>query len=113
MPAPDNLLLRYLRRLGAGSLMISVIIHVIILSIATVYVVSSVKEKREAKFQGGSSGPSGPPAQTEHRDDVEKLVRILVPPMGSAPMASARTMPQVPLAQLAELRVRPAPSMVS
>lgn len=67
MPAPDNLLLRYLRRLGAGSLMISVIIHVIILSIATVYVVSSVKEKREAKFQGGSSGPSGPPAQTEHR----------------------------------------------
>jgi len=49
----------------------------------------------------------------ELRDDVEKLGRILVPAMGSAPMESARTMPQVPLAQLADIRVRPGPSMVS
>ena len=49
----------------------------------------------------------------ELRDDVEKLGRILVPAMGSAPMESARTMPQVPLAQLASIRVRPGPSMVS
>jgi Cu(I)/Ag(I) efflux system membrane protein CusA/SilA len=49
----------------------------------------------------------------ELRDDVEKIGRILVPAMGSAPMQSARVMPQVPLAQVADIRVRPGPSMIS
>jgi Cu(I)/Ag(I) efflux system membrane protein CusA/SilA len=49
----------------------------------------------------------------ELRDDIEKIGRILVPAMGSAPMQSARVMPQVPLAQVADIRVRPGPSMIS
>ena len=49
----------------------------------------------------------------ELRDDLDKLGRILVPAMGSAPMASARAMPQVPLAQVAKIEIRPGPSMVS
>jgi Cu(I)/Ag(I) efflux system membrane protein CusA/SilA len=49
----------------------------------------------------------------ELRDDAEKIGRILVPAMGSAPMQSARVMPQVPLAQVADIRVRPGPSMIS
>ena len=49
----------------------------------------------------------------ELRDDVEKLGRILVPAMGSAPMEAARMMPQVPLGEVADIRIRPGPSMVS
>jgi Cu(I)/Ag(I) efflux system membrane protein CusA/SilA len=49
----------------------------------------------------------------ELRDDLDKLGRILVPAMGSAPMESARVMPQVPLAQVADIRIRLGPSMVS
>lgn len=62
MPASDNILLRYLRRLGAGSLAISIVIHLIVGIAATLYVVSTVSEKREAKFQGGGGGNSGSPA---------------------------------------------------
>jgi Cu(I)/Ag(I) efflux system membrane protein CusA/SilA len=49
----------------------------------------------------------------ELRDDPDKLGRILVPAMGSAPMQSTRVMPQVPLAQVSHIRIRPGPSMVS
>jgi len=49
----------------------------------------------------------------ELRDDPDKLGRILVPAMGAAPMQSARVMPQVPLAEVSEIRQRPGPSMVS
>ena len=49
----------------------------------------------------------------ELRDDADKIGRILVPAMGSAPMQSARVMPQVPLAQVADIAVRPGPSMIS
>jgi Cu(I)/Ag(I) efflux system membrane protein CusA/SilA len=50
----------------------------------------------------------------ELRDDVEKLGRILVPAMGAAPMGeSSRGMPQVPLAEVAKIEVRPGPSMIS
>ena len=49
----------------------------------------------------------------ELRDDADKIGRILVPAMGSAPMQSARVMPQVPLAQVADIGVRPGPSMIS
>ena len=49
----------------------------------------------------------------ELRDDLDKLGRILVPAMGTAPMQAAKVMPQVPLAEVSEIRVRPGPSMVS
>lgn len=49
---------RYLKRAGAGSMMISIVIHVIILGSATVWVVSSVQPERKANFQGGGN-PSG------------------------------------------------------
>jgi Cu(I)/Ag(I) efflux system membrane protein CusA/SilA len=49
----------------------------------------------------------------ELRDDVEKLGRILVPVMGSAPMESSRIMPQIPLAEVAEIQIRSGPSMIS
>ena len=49
----------------------------------------------------------------ELRDDIEKLGRILVPAMGSAPMQSARVMPQVPLAEVSDIGIRPGPSMIS
>jgi Cu(I)/Ag(I) efflux system membrane protein CusA/SilA len=49
----------------------------------------------------------------ELRDDLDKLGRILVPAMGSAPGESARVMPQVPLAEVSDIRYRPGPSMVS
>ena len=49
----------------------------------------------------------------ELRDDIAKLGRILVPAMGSAPSQSARVMAQVPLAEVAEIEIRPGPSMIS
>jgi len=65
---PGNRFLRYLRRLGAGSLLISIIIHVIVLLGATVYVISSVQEKRKASFQGGSgTGQPAASSMVEHR----------------------------------------------
>jgi copper/silver efflux system protein len=50
----------------------------------------------------------------ELRDDIEKLRRILVPAMGAAPMGEAsKGMPQVPLAEVAKIEIRPGPSMIS
>ncbi len=49
----------------------------------------------------------------ELRDDLEKIGRILVPARGFAPTATSRGMPQVPLAEVSEIRYRPGPSMVS
>lgn len=71
-PAPGNIFLRYLRRLGAGSLLISVIIHLVVIIVATFYVVSTVQEKREAKFQGGSGGTSNSPSQAQHRVQMSR-----------------------------------------
>ncbi|WP_144353703.1 PA14 domain-containing protein [Rariglobus hedericola] len=51
--------MRYLKRAGAGSMMISIIVHVFILGGATIWVVSSVQPARKANFQGGGN-PSGP-----------------------------------------------------
>ena len=55
-----NPVLRYLRRLGAGSLLISVVLHVAVIGVATGYVISTVREQRKASVQGGP--PSGGPA---------------------------------------------------
>jgi hypothetical protein len=54
MSSFKDIFLRYLRRLGAGSLIISVLIHVVLIICAALWVVSSVKEQRRAVFQGGS-----------------------------------------------------------
>lgn len=70
---PGNRFLRYLRRLGAGSLLISVIIHVVVLLVATVYVISSVQEKRKASFQGGSgTGQPSAASMVEHRVQMSR-----------------------------------------
>jgi len=70
---PGNRFLRYLRRLGAGSLLISIIIHVIVLLGATVYVISSVQEKRKASFQGGSgTGQPAASSMVEHRVQMSR-----------------------------------------
>ncbi len=51
--------IRYLKRAGAGSMLISIVIHIVILGAATVWIVSEVQPAREAKFQGGGA-PAGP-----------------------------------------------------
>ena len=53
--------LRYIRRVGAGSMLISVIVHLIIIGGATVWVVSSVQPQRKALFKGGDN--AGSPVQ--------------------------------------------------
>ncbi|MBC8039138.1 MAG: hypothetical protein H7Y06_01200, partial [Opitutaceae bacterium] len=54
---------RYLTRFGAGSMAISIIVHVIILGSATVWVVSSVQPQRKPSFQGGGNNSSAPAVQ--------------------------------------------------
>ncbi len=70
-PSNDNPILRYLRRLGAGSLMISVVVHLIVLGGATMFVLSSVRPPRKASFQGGNGGtPAG--SSVEHRVQMSR-----------------------------------------
>ena len=66
-----NPIVRYLRRLGAGSLLISVVIHVVVLGLATVYVISSVQEQRKALFQGGSGSGDAAPAAAMVQHQVQ------------------------------------------
>jgi PA14 domain len=56
MSAPKNRFLRYLVSLGAGSMLISIIFHVIIALGATYYVVTSIQTQRKAQFKGGDNG---------------------------------------------------------
>ncbi|MFA6288461.1 MAG: hypothetical protein WC661_13845 [Opitutaceae bacterium] len=53
-----NKFVRYIRRMGAGSMLISIIVHVIVIIGATVWVVSSVTPPRKALFKGGDGGTS-------------------------------------------------------
>jgi len=55
-------LVRYIKRLGAGSMLISIIIHVVVILLATLGVVSSVQPKRKAMFKGGDDAG----AQVQH-----------------------------------------------
>ncbi len=55
--------IRYLKGAGAGSMVISIIIHVVIGICATVWVVSSVKPQRKPSFQGGGNNTSAPAVQ--------------------------------------------------
>ncbi len=58
MSESKNKLLRYIKRAGAGSMLISIIVHVIVIIGATVWVVSSVQPQRKALFKGGDNGGS-------------------------------------------------------
>jgi len=72
MSASGNRFLRYLRRLGAGSLLISIIIHVIVIIAATTFVIQSVREERKANFQGGSGAGAPGPANVQHRVQMSR-----------------------------------------
>ncbi len=63
MSNSENKFVRYLKRFGAGSMAISIIVHVIILVSATVWVVSSVQPPRKPNFQGGGNNTSAPAVQ--------------------------------------------------
>jgi hypothetical protein len=63
---------RYFRRAGAGSFLISIIVHVFLIGGATVYVVSSVREQRKANFQGGSTASPGPRQDVQHKVQMAK-----------------------------------------
>jgi hypothetical protein len=63
MSDSPNKFVRYLKRFGAGSMLISIIIHVIILGSATVWVVSSSMPQRKPSFQGGGNNNSAPAVQ--------------------------------------------------
>ena len=71
--AHGNPIVRYLRRFGAGSLLVSVAIHGVVLSLATVYVISTVHEQRKALFQGGSGpGDAAPAATIQHQVQMSR-----------------------------------------
>ncbi|MBW8781146.1 MAG: hypothetical protein JF599_04555 [Verrucomicrobia bacterium] len=72
MSDSSHRLLRYFRRAGAGSLLISLIVHVILIGAATVYVVSTVREQRKASFQGGSGNPSPGRQDVQHKVQMAK-----------------------------------------
>ncbi|MEZ0216308.1 MAG: PA14 domain-containing protein [Rariglobus sp.] len=63
MSDSPNKFVRYLKRFGAGSMLVSIIIHVIILGSATVWVVSSSMPARKPNFQGGGNNSSAPAVQ--------------------------------------------------
>jgi len=73
MSSFGNRFVRYLRRLGAGSLLVSLVLHAVLIVIATAYVVSSVMEKREAKFQGGAEGAGTAASSVQHRVQMSRL----------------------------------------
>jgi len=58
MSDSQNKLVRYIKRMGAGSMLVSIIIHVIIGIGATVWVVSSIQPQRKAQFKGGDNAAS-------------------------------------------------------
>ena len=51
-------IVRYLKRAGAGSMLISIIVHLIVLLLAALWVVSSVRPERKALFKGGDNAAS-------------------------------------------------------
>ena len=61
-----HIILRYLRRLGAGSLLISILIHLIVLGGAAVYVISSVRAPIRPSSPSGAGGVSMAPPADRH-----------------------------------------------
>ena len=50
--------IRYIKRVGGGSMLISIIVHIIIIIAATIWVVSSVQPPRKTQFKGGDNAPA-------------------------------------------------------
>lgn len=92
----------YLARVGAGSLAVSVVIHVVFIVIAGIYVVSVVNEQRKVAFTGGGSGDGsgGPAAETRHQVSVARQNATPVPSALSQKLvvegASAVALPELP-----------------
>src|SRR5438105_3827809 len=99
MSDSSNRLLRYFRRAGAGSFLISIVVHLILIGGATVYVVSSVREQRKASFQGGSTASPGPRKDVQHKVQMshqqEKLSAVTQRLAVDSPNASV-SLPDLP-----------------
>lgn len=99
---PRQKWLVYLARVGAGSLAVSIVIHVAFIVIAAVYVVSVVGEQRKVAFTGGGSGDGSGGAAAETRHQVS-VARQNTTPVSSALSqklvvegASAIALPELP-----------------
>ena len=85
MSDPKSKFIRYIKRVGAGSMLISIIIHVIIIGTMTVWVVSTVQPQRKALFKGGDN--AGSPVQhpikmsntQPHLDTLTKRLSVDTP----------------------------------
>lgn len=77
--------IRYLKRAGAGSMMISIIVHVVIVAVATIWVVSSVQVQRKAQFKGGDNAGSTVQHPVKmsntqpHLDTLTKRLSVVTP----------------------------------
>src|SRR5262249_48758689 len=69
-------------------------------------------ENLTTTIEGRSRFPVRVRYSRELRDDVQRLGRILVPAMGTAPMEASKVMPQGPLAEVAKIEIKPGPSMI-
>ncbi|MBC8039137.1 MAG: hypothetical protein H7Y06_01195 [Opitutaceae bacterium] len=99
MSKSQNKFVRYLTRFGAGSMAISIIVHVIILGSATVWVVSSSMPQRKPSFQGGGNNSSAPAVQhavkmSNTQPNLAALTQRLVVENAS----SSVTLPDLPAA---------------
>lgn len=74
-------ILIYLARVGAGSLFLSIAIHLAFVIIATLYAVSVVGEKRKVAFTGGGAGDGsgGAAAEVRHQVSVARQNTTPVP----------------------------------
>ena len=101
-PKPRPKWLVYLARVGAGSLAVSIVIHVVFIVIATLYVVSVVNEQRKVAFTGGGAGDGtgGAAAETRHQVSVARQNTTPVPSALSQKLvvegASSVALPELP-----------------
>lgn len=101
-PKPRPKWLVNLARVGAGSLAVSIVIHVIFVVIAAIYVVSVVSEQRKVAFTGGGAGDGsgGAAAEVRHNVSVARQNTTPVPSALSQKIvvegASAVALPELP-----------------
>lgn len=104
---PRPMWLVYLARVGAGSLAVSIAIHVAFIAIATIYVVSVVNEQRKVSFigEGAGDGSGGAAAETRHQVSVARQNTTPVPSALSPKLvvegASTVALPELPALSVA------------
>jgi len=78
---PRRKWLVYLAKMGAGSLVLSIVIHLIFVIIAAIYVVSIVTEQRKVAFAGGGSGDGtgGVASEVRHQVSVARQNTTPIP----------------------------------